>query len=278
MTESVIDVRPFMVCCIIRHLDLETPGNFKKFLNIQTKLQDEVCEKRTLATIATHDLEKVKSNLTYDAAEPDNIQLVPLGRKYPISATEFYEKLTDEAEAERKQKKRNQISGIFKYLSLLQDKKKFAYVKDKSDNVLSLPPLTNCEETKMSSASKNILIEITSTTSLEFCKSLMEQLFTEMLNNGIVSQDNLSELNEKVETLNLNSNGKSTPEQNKQQSSETNGDSNEETINTQLRHTLIIQQVRILEVKGGLKCVYPSRVDLSFNGSNKFQVQRLYDD
>ena len=35
MTESVIDVRPFMVCCIIRHLDLETPGNFKKFLNIQ---------------------------------------------------------------------------------------------------------------------------------------------------------------------------------------------------------------------------------------------------
>lgn len=161
---------------------------------------------------------------------------------------------------------------------MLQDKKKFAYVKDKSDNVLSLPPLTNCEETKMSSASKNILIEITSTTSLEFCKSLMEQLFTEMLNNGIVSQDNLSELNEKVETLNLNSNGKSTPEQNKQQSSETNGDSNEETINTQLRHTLIIQQVRILEVKGGLKCVYPSRVDLSFNGSNKFQVQRLYDD
>lgn len=41
-------------------------------------------------------------------------KLVPLGRKYPISATEFYEKLTDEAEAERKQKKRNQISGIFK--------------------------------------------------------------------------------------------------------------------------------------------------------------------
>ena len=35
MTESVIDLRPFMICCIIRQLDLETPGNFKKFLNIQ---------------------------------------------------------------------------------------------------------------------------------------------------------------------------------------------------------------------------------------------------
>jgi hypothetical protein len=41
---------------------------------------------------------------------------VPLGRKYPLTASEFYEKLTDEAEAERKKKKRNQISGIFKYI------------------------------------------------------------------------------------------------------------------------------------------------------------------
>ena len=41
---------------------------------------------------------------------------MPLGRKYPLKASEFYEKLTDEAEAERKQKKRNQISGIFKYV------------------------------------------------------------------------------------------------------------------------------------------------------------------
>jgi hypothetical protein len=75
-----------------------------------------VCEKRTLATIATHDLSKVKSNLIYDADLPDKIELVPLGRKYPLKASEFYEKLTDEAEAERKQKKRNQISGIFKYV------------------------------------------------------------------------------------------------------------------------------------------------------------------
>ncbi len=163
---------------------------------------------------------------------------------------------------------------------MLQDQKKFAYVKDKSDNVLSLPPLTNCEETKMSSASKNILIEITSTTNLEFCKSLMEQLFTEMLNNGIVSQDNL---NEKIEGLSLtNSNGKQETENKDGDSNGTNGDSNgdsnEESISKNLRHLLIVQQVRILDNKGVLKCVYPSRIDLSFNGSNKFQVQRLYDD
>ena len=162
---------------------------------------------------------------------------------------------------------------------MLSDQKKFAYVKDKFDNVLSLPPLTNCEETKMSSASKNILIEITSTTSLEFCKSLMEQLFTEMLNNSIVSQSNLNNMNERIEGLSINNDGQTVTE--KKEGSESKGDSNgdldQESIK-HLRHILIIQQVRILDNKGGLKCAYPSRIDLTFNGSNKFQVQRLYDD
>ena len=53
----------------------------------------------------------------------------------------------------------------------------------------------------MSAASKNILIEITSTTSQEFCKNVMEQLFTEMLNNGNVSHET-AEI--KVENLTLN--------------------------------------------------------------------------
>ena len=52
----------------------------------------------------------------------------------------------------------------------------------------------------MSAASKNILIEITSTTSQEFCKNVMEQLFTEMLNNGNVSHKT-AEI--KVENLTL---------------------------------------------------------------------------
>ena len=41
-------------------------------------------------------------------------KLVPLGRVYPLTASEFYQKLMEEAEAERKAKKRNQLSGIYK--------------------------------------------------------------------------------------------------------------------------------------------------------------------
>lgn len=42
-------------------------------------------------------------------------KLIPLGRKNSITAGEFYAKLMDEAENERKAKKRNQLSGIYKY-------------------------------------------------------------------------------------------------------------------------------------------------------------------
>jgi len=31
----VINVRPHILCCIVRHIDLATPGNLKKFLNLQ---------------------------------------------------------------------------------------------------------------------------------------------------------------------------------------------------------------------------------------------------
>jgi hypothetical protein len=31
----VINVRPHILCCIVRHVDLATPGNLKKFLNLQ---------------------------------------------------------------------------------------------------------------------------------------------------------------------------------------------------------------------------------------------------
>jgi hypothetical protein len=249
-TESVQDSRPFILCAILRQIDLKTPGNLKKFLNIQTKIHEETCQKRTLATIATHDLENVKSSLSYEAAEPESIELVPLGRVYPLKASEFYEKLMDEAEAERKQKKRNQLSGIYKYLTLLENKTKFAYIKDKENSVISLPPLTNAEKTKMSANTTNILIEITSNESTDTCKKVMEELLVEMITMGITSKDELG--TEKT-----------------QETQETDG---------KLRHTLIMQQVKIVDSKGNLKTVYPSRVDLQFGDSNKMRVTRLYDE
>ena len=161
----------------------------------------------------------------------------------------------DEAEAERKAKKRNQLSGIYKYLTLVEKQNKFAFLKD-SEAIISLPPLTNAEKTRISSSTKDMLVEITSSQSLEVCKKVMEKLITGMLEIGIVSKVDISQ---QVENLQI--------------------DQSEEL---KLRHILLIQQVRIVDSQSCLKNVYPSRVDFDFseisNLNTQIKVLRMYEE
>lgn len=59
---EVGSVRPFILCCIIKELNF-TEALFKKFIQMQTKLHDTVCDKRNIATIATHDLGKIPAGM-----------------------------------------------------------------------------------------------------------------------------------------------------------------------------------------------------------------------
>ena len=108
---------------------------------------------------------------------------------------------------------------------------------------------------------KDIFVEITSTNSLEFCKKVMEELIVEMLQAGLCSSNNEELLNESLKSLKLN---------------EATNDDDETT--SKVKETMWIQQVRIVDVAGNLKCVYPSRIDLVFGNSNKIKVARLYDE
>ncbi len=82
---------------------------------VKNELHDEICQKRTLATIGTHDLSLISGNLVYDARDPDEIGIVPLGKGPKlVSARDFYDQLYRDAEHERKLKKRNQLSGLHK--------------------------------------------------------------------------------------------------------------------------------------------------------------------
>ena len=44
---------------------------------MQTKLHEELCEKRTAATIATHDLRAVRGPLLYDTRPPQDLKVTP---------------------------------------------------------------------------------------------------------------------------------------------------------------------------------------------------------
>lgn len=188
---QVGSVRPYILCCIIKDLNF-TDMLFKKFIQMQTRLHDTVCDKRNVATIATHDLNKLPpGDLVYTAKPPSMLSLIPLMRTKPYTGEQLVQQLVAEAEALRKEKKRNVYSGIHKYLYLLEGKAVYACLQDSSGRVISFPPITNADVTKMSSESKAMLIEVTSHSSLGACKMVMDKILQEclMLGIGADSQD-----------------------------------------------------------------------------------------
>ncbi|XP_048375189.1 leucine-rich repeat-containing protein 47 [Sphaerodactylus townsendi] len=242
---GVKEVRPYIVCCVVKGMDFQTGNALKRFLSVQTKLHEDLCDKRTAATIATHDLRLIKGPLLYDVRPPDDLKIAPLGRK-EIKAKDLLRQLQLEADEQRKQKKRHNISGLHKYLQLLDGKEYYPCLIDSEGVVISFPPITNSEKTKLGKMTSDIFLEVTSGTSLQICKDVMDTLllkmaelhkFTAENKDGEVNSDH--ESNEIVPCENL---GARKPPQNS---------------------SLMLEQVRVMDMDGNLKVLYPSKTDLS---------------
>ncbi|XP_045503618.1 leucine-rich repeat-containing protein 47-like [Colias croceus] len=229
---EVWNIRPFILCCVISNLKFDEV-KFKKFIQMQTKLHDTVCDKRNIATIATHDMAKIPpGDIVYTAKPPKHLKLIPLSRAKAFTGEQLFQQLQAEAESLRKEKKRNVYSGIHKYLYLLEGKPKYPCLQDSQGRVISFPPITNSDDTKMSHESKTMLVEVTSHSSLGSCKTVMDKLLHECLLLGVADEEEGP------------------------------------------YHTLTVQQVKVVDMEGNLKSVYPSRTDCVFEGA-PVKVYRL---
>ncbi|XP_068271354.1 leucine-rich repeat-containing protein 47 [Nyctibius grandis] len=243
---GVRDVRPFIVCCVLKGVNLK-PGNaLKRFLSMQTKLHEDMCEKRTAATIATHDLQLIKGPLIYDVQPPDELKIMPLGRK-EIKAKDLLRQLQLEAEEQRKQKKRQNVSGLHKYLQLLDGKDNYPCLVDAEGTVISFPPITNSEKTKIRKDTRDLFLEVTSNTSLQICKDVMDTLILKIAELNRFTLENKEDSGSDNESdalcgpVNLN------PSQNVQP----------------MNFPLLVEQVRVVDTDGNLKVLYPSKTDLT---------------
>ncbi|XP_055787698.1 leucine-rich repeat-containing protein 47 isoform X1 [Salvelinus fontinalis] len=239
------DVRPYLVCCVVRGMNFRSGNALKRFLAAQTKLHDDLCGKRTTATIATHDMQLLKGPLMYDARLPPILKIVPLGRK-EMTAVELMRQLQLEAEDQRKQRKRQNVSGLHKYLQLLDRKELYPCLVDAEDHVISFPPITNSERTKIRKTTKDLFLEVTSSTSLQICKDVMDALIVKMAELNKFTLEHREE---------AGSEGESDVPPDPASDGTTSGE-------------LIIQQVRTADPDGNLKVVYPSKTDLSTDVGN----------
>ncbi|KAF5288704.1 hypothetical protein FQR65_LT11969 [Abscondita terminalis] len=178
--EKVKSVRPHLIACLVLNLAF-TDETFKKFIQLQTKLHDTVCEKRNAATIATHDAMKLgNGDVVYTALPPNELLVKPLNRQQDMSGAQLFKKLQAEADALRKEKKRNVYSGIYKYLYLLEGKPQYPCLLNSNNEVISFPPITNSEISKMTVDTTTLLIEVTGTASQGVCKKVADTLLKEM--------------------------------------------------------------------------------------------------
>ena len=145
---SVNEIRPFVVGAVLRDVTF-TPETYKAFINFQDKLHVTLCRNRTMASMGTHDLDKVKGPFQYVAKAPESFKFVALNQTEAVDGNGLLAQLENHK--------------LKEYLPLIKNSPVFPLILDSTGEVCSLPPIINSEYSKISEETKNIFIEITAT-------------------------------------------------------------------------------------------------------------------
>ena len=144
---SVNKVRPYIVCGVIRDINLDE-DEVATLMNIQEQLHWAVGRDRKKVAIGVHDLDKLKPPFRYVAVKPDSLSFVPLhGDGYPMNLEEIL--LLHE-------------KGI-EYAWILEGKDVYPVLLDNNDEVISFPPVINGILTTVSDDTRNLFLDLTGT-------------------------------------------------------------------------------------------------------------------
>jgi phenylalanyl-tRNA synthetase beta chain len=64
-------------------------ARYTSFIDLQDKLHQNICRKRSLVAIGTHDLDTIQGPFTYDALPPSDIKFQALNQSKVFSASEL---------------------------------------------------------------------------------------------------------------------------------------------------------------------------------------------
>jgi phenylalanyl-tRNA synthetase beta chain len=142
-------IRPYVVCAVLRDVSFN-PDRYQSFLDLQDKLHQNICRKRTLVAIGTHDLSTIKPPFTYEARAPKDITFVPLSHEEEMDGNRMMEVLSTHQQLKA-------------YLPIIRDSPVYPVIYDSNKVVLSLPPIINGDHSKIRLETKDVFIECTAT-------------------------------------------------------------------------------------------------------------------
>uniref|UniRef100_A0A1J3EKG9 phenylalanine--tRNA ligase n=1 Tax=Noccaea caerulescens TaxID=107243 RepID=A0A1J3EKG9_NOCCA len=142
-------IRPYVVCAVLRGVTFDE-ARFNSFIDLQDKLHQNICRRRTLVAIGTHDLDTLQGPFTYEALSPMDINFVPLKQTKSFRGDELIEFYKSDLQ-------------LTKFLHIIESSPVFPVLYDSKRTVLSLPPIINGAHSAISLHTKNVFIECTAT-------------------------------------------------------------------------------------------------------------------
>jgi len=155
--------RPYLLMALVRGIDF-TESSYKEFIDLQTEIHQNLCKKRTLAAIGTHDYSAIKPPCLYDSSPPQQIKFIPLRLDYAVSGVELLDYF-----------KQTNDQTMLKYISIIE-KQDWPVLYDNSKEVLSVPPVMNSKYSQISVDTQDVLIECSSSESIDICYEVMNTL------------------------------------------------------------------------------------------------------
>jgi phenylalanyl-tRNA synthetase beta chain len=141
---SVETIRPFISAGVVRKVQM-TGDIVASIMQVQEKLHASLCRKRDKASIGIYDLDTITPPIKYKTTSPDGIRFLPLDFGRELSPAEIL---------------REHPKGI-EYGSLLLGLPRYPLLIDARGLVLSLPPIINSEETRVTEKTNALFIDVT---------------------------------------------------------------------------------------------------------------------
>jgi phenylalanyl-tRNA synthetase beta chain len=138
-------VRPFITCVTARGLDLDDE-DIRQVISLQEDLHNGVGRKRRVVAIGLHDTDAIRPPFSYHAVD-SSFKFIPLGGRKPVTVGSILS-VTAEGKA---------------YGAALAGSKLYPVITDADGVVLSFPPIINGNATRVTSKTKNIFVDVTST-------------------------------------------------------------------------------------------------------------------
>jgi phenylalanyl-tRNA synthetase beta chain len=142
------NIRPYIVCCVVRGLSMDDE-TVKTVMKMQENLHWALGRDRRRASIGVYDLDTVEPGFEYSAVTPEGVKFVPL-----FGMPEGMVAATPKEILDKHPK------GVG-YKHLLEKFDRYPLLCDSKGKVLSLPPIINSEDTRVTQKTRNLFVDVT---------------------------------------------------------------------------------------------------------------------